>query len=127
MQVIDQLYECQLPGEVFGTWMLQCRLRIFQPHPAIQTVVITDMGFELGWFIPYLVERLIETIVAEFQLDPQKLVWIEHYSPSFKKPTSADFSQVTIDWRDGVAVNPRWIELTPAMADRWMLTPALAA
>ncbi len=127
MQAIDQLYQCQIPGEVFGLWTLQCRLRIFYPRPEIQTVVITDMGFEMGWFIPYLVERLMETIVTEFQLEPHKLIWIEHYTPSFKKPTSGDFSQVTVDWCEGVAVNPHWCAITPATADRLMLAPVFAA
>lgn len=61
--MIDQIYQCQIPGQELGIWQVQCHLRIFQPHPGIQTVLINDMGFEIGWFIPYLVEQLVEQVV----------------------------------------------------------------
>jgi hypothetical protein len=32
MKIVDQIYHCQMPGQVFGVWQLQCHLRIFQPH-----------------------------------------------------------------------------------------------
>lgn len=116
MKTVDQTYHCQLPGQVFGVWQLQCHLRIFQPHSEVQTVMVTDMGFEMGWFIPYLVEKLIEQIVREFHLDPAKLIWIEHYTPTFRKPSCADFSQVTFDWANGQATNPQWKEIDPETA-----------
>lgn len=116
MKIVDQIYRCQLPGQVFGLWKLQCHLRIFQPHHEVQTVIVTDMGFEMGWFIPYLVEKLADQIVREFYLDPTKLVWIEHYTASFQKPTCADFSQVTFDWHNGQATNPQWTAIAPETA-----------
>jgi len=116
MKIVDQIYNCQMPGEVFGLWQLQCHLRIFKPHPEVQTVVITNMGFEMGWFIPYVVERLIERIIQEFQLNPQSVTWIEHYTPSFRKPTCADFSQVVFDWQNGRVFNPHWIAIAPETA-----------
>ena len=116
MKIIDQIYHCLIPGEVFGTWQLQCHLRIFQPHPEIQTVVITDMGFEFGWFIPYLVEALIDRVIQEFDLEPSKLAWIEHYTPEFRKPGCADFSQVVFSWQSGKSSNPQWIRITAETA-----------
>jgi hypothetical protein len=116
MKVVDQIYHCEMPGQVFGMWHLQCHLRIFQPHTEVQTVMITDMGFEMGWFIPYVVERLIDQIVQEFSLNPAKLIWIEHYSPGFRKPSCSDFSQVIMHWQDGKAVNPRWQAIAPETA-----------
>ena len=118
MKTIDQTYCCQMPGQVFGDWRLQCHLRIFQPHPQteVQTVMITDMGFEMGWFIPYIVERLIDQVVSEFHLNPAKLVWVEHYTPDPSQPTWADFSQVAFEWQNGQAANPRWFPITPKIA-----------
>lgn len=113
MKIVDQIYHCQMPGEVFGLWNLQCHLRIFEPHPEVQTVMITNMGFEMGWFIPYVVERLIEQVINEFYLDPQKVTWIEHYTPTFRKPTCADFSQVAFEWHDGQVLHPKWIAIAP--------------
>ena len=116
MKIIDQIYHCQMPGQESGAWKLKCRLRIFQPHSEVQTVMITDMGFEMGWFIPYLIEKLVDQIVREFRLDPNKLVWIEHYPPLLRKPSCADFSQITFDWQNGHAMNPRWSAIAPETA-----------
>ena len=113
MKIVDQTYYCELPGQVFGVWQLQCHLRIFQPHIEVQTVMVTDMGFEMRWFIPYVIEKLVDQIVCEFHLDPAKLVWIEHYTPTFRKPSCADFSHVTFDWYKGQAINPLWNAIAP--------------
>lgn len=116
MKITDQTYHCQLPGQVFGVWQLQCRLRIFQPHPQVRTVMITDMGLEMNWFIPYRVETLVDQIVHEFYLNPADLIWIEHYTSSFKRPTCANFNQVTFEWQNGCATNPRWRSITAETA-----------
>lgn len=75
--------------------------------------MITDMGFELGWFNPFIIEKLVDQIVQEFHLDPAKLFWIEHYSSDYRELNAADFSQVTVEWRNGKAVNPKWTSITP--------------
>lgn len=111
MKITDQIYSCQLPGQVFGIWQLQCHLRIFQSYSGIQSVMITDMGTEKRC-IPYVVEVLIEQIVEEFHLDVARLVWIEHYTPAFRKASCADFNQITFEWQNGQATNPRWIVAT---------------
>lgn len=116
MKTIDQIYYCQLPGQVFGVWELQCHLRIFQPHSEVQAVMVSDMGCDTGWFIPYMIEKLVDQIVQEFHLDPAKLIWIEHYSSHFRKPSCADFSQVTFDWWEGKARNPQWTSIAPEVA-----------
>lgn len=125
MQVIDQIYHCQMPTPSFGIWHLQCRLRIYQPHPDVQTVMISDMGFELGWFIPNLVEHLAEQVVHEFQLDPAKLIWIEHYTPESRYLTSTDFSQVVFEWQNGKARNPEWVAISLAAIQSLTAQPEL--
>lgn len=127
MKITDQIYHCQLPGQVFGVWQLQCHLRIYQPHTEVQTVIITDLGLEMNWFIPYRVEDLIDQVVKEFHLDPAKLIWIEHYSPGFRKPTCANFSQITFEWQDGRATNPQWTAIAPETAQALMSRELLPA
>jgi hypothetical protein len=129
MNIVDQIYQCQMPGQVFGIWQLQCHLQIFQSRAGIQTVIITDMGFEMGWFIPYVVENLIDQIVREFNLNPTQVVWIEHYTPGFRKPSCADFNQVTFEWNNGQAKHPTWHALAPETLQALIcedLQPALA-
>lgn len=113
MKIFDQIYCCQMPGQMFGVWQLQCRLRIFQSSD-VQTVMITDMGFEIGWFIPYTIERLIEQIVKEFWLNPAQVIWLEHYASTSRSLNCADFSRVTFEWQNGKATNPQWIAIDPA-------------
>jgi hypothetical protein len=114
MPLIDQLYHCHLPGQIFGWWLLQCRLRIYRPHPGLQVVVISDMGLAAGQFIPYQVEHLASLIVQEFHLNPQQVIWLEHYSPGFAKPTCADCSLISFKWQELQAKQPQRVALNPA-------------
>lgn len=113
MPAIDQIYQCRMPGQDSGIWQVKCHLQIFQSGPHQQTVMLTDMGFEFGWFIPYVTAELATQIVREFDLDPAKLLWIEHYTPRLRRLTSADFSQLTFDWHNKQATNPRWSAIAP--------------
>lgn len=113
MQTIDQIYPIELTNQVLGVWKLKCRLRILQPHIDVQIVMISDMGFEMGWFIPSLVENLVDQVVQEFHLEPAKLIWIEDYTSGSQPLTGTDFSQVTFEWHNGKAMHPRWSAMTP--------------
>jgi hypothetical protein len=116
MKTIDQIYCCQMPGQVSETWQLQCHLRIFRARTNVHTVMITDMGFEIGWFNPFIIEKLVNQIVQEFELDPTKLVWLEHYASDYRELSVADFSQVVFEWRHGKATNPQWLSIAPEVA-----------
>ncbi len=113
MKHIDQIYSYDLPGQVFGNWQIQFRLRIYFPHPEQQTVIISDASSTTGWFIPYKVEYLANLIVKQFRLNPDLVVWIEHYSKNVRKPTCAEFSHVQFNWQDGIATAPAWSPLAP--------------
>ena len=113
---IEQVYSCKVPGQLFGMWELQGYLRIYQPHPEQQTVIISDMGWASRWFIPYQVEYLIHSIVEEFQLHPASLVWIEHYSSEFRKPSPSTFNQVLFKWQANQATQLEWVSITAKTA-----------
>jgi len=116
LKIADQTYHCQMLAESSSIWHIQCHLQILQPHAEVQTVILTDMGFEVGWFIPHLLERLAEQIVRDFRLDPNKVIWLEHYTAEHGKTDSADYSQVTFEWHNGHAANPQWIAIAPETA-----------
>jgi hypothetical protein len=128
MKTIDQSYSCQTLGQISGIWQLNCHLRIFQSRSNVHTVMITDMGFEIGWFNPFIIEKLVDQIVQAFYLDPTKLVWLEHYASDYRELSAADFSQVVFEWRNGKATNPQWFSITPEVAqaltseDLWRLS-----
>ncbi len=113
MKTLAHKYQCQIPGEAFGIWNLKCHLCLFEPRVGVQTVIVTNMGFEMGWFIPYLVERLIEKVIHDFHLDPTQLIWIEHYSNELQKLAETDFSLVTFEWDNGQVQNLQWNHISP--------------
>ena len=116
MKTIDQFYTCQMPDPASGTWQLHCHLRIFQARTHVHTVMIADMGFEIGWFNPCVVEKLVDQVVQEFHLDPAKLIWLEHYASDDRALNPAPFSQVAFEWQNGKATNPQWLDIAPEVA-----------
>ncbi|MEY2977731.1 MAG: hypothetical protein RLZZ435_1870 [Cyanobacteriota bacterium] len=73
------------------------------------------MGFEMGWFIPNLMETLVNSVVREFNIDPQSLVWLEHYPVGdpqyYQELTSTGFSLVNFEWQSGLATKPNWVNV----------------
>jgi hypothetical protein len=116
MKITDQFYTCQMPGQGSSIWQLHCHLRIFRAHTNVHTVVISDMGFEIGWFNPVVIEKLVDQVVQEFHLDPANLVWLEHYASDERSLNDADFSQVAFEWQNGKATNPQWLSITSEVA-----------
>jgi hypothetical protein len=115
MKTVDQLYQCNVLGQNAGIWTLRCHLRIVQQHSGQQIVILSDMGCETGWFIPYKLEQLATQIVQEFQLNPDRLVWIEHDLFYASRLSCTKFSQILFHWQNGRATNPQWYPLS----DEW--------
>lgn len=78
------------------------------------------MGFEMDWFIPQIMETLGSFILKEFSLEPAQVVWIEHYTSGFRSSGRADCHQVTFEWQNGLAANPRWSQIAPETAQMLM-------
>jgi hypothetical protein len=78
--------------------------------------MISDMGFEVGWFNPCVIEKMVDRIVQVFQLNPAQLIWLEHYAADDRKLSAAAFSQVAFQWQNGKATNPQWLTIDPEVA-----------
>jgi hypothetical protein len=122
MKIIDQNYRFHLQSPLATDWFLDCHLQIFHSPNQAQTVLtkyivlVTGMGFEMGWFIPNLIEGLVSEVVHKFELDPEHLVWIEHYPLNelqyYQDQNSTGFSLVTFNWAAGKAKQPHWVSIT---------------
>jgi hypothetical protein len=110
--LIDQTYHWQGFGNGVGTWLSQCRIRVFQPHPEHTVVIASDLGGDNGTSITNCADHLASLVVQEFQLDPAALTWIEHLPDS-----SAAFSLVEFDWLGTIASFPRWSHLHPEQVE----------
>lgn len=116
MQIVDQTYSWQMFGQGASIWQMKCHLSIFQSHTDVHTVMITDMGFELSWFNPCIIETLVDHITQRFDLTPANLIWLEHYVSDYRELTGNDFSQVVFEWRNGKAKAPQWLTIEPKVA-----------
>jgi len=122
MKLIDQSYRFHLPGFLSASWFLDCHLQIFESLEQTHTVVtknivlVTNMGFEMGWFIPNLIESLVNQVVHEFNLDPSRLVWVEYYpvgeSKYYQAINETGLSMVNFNWKGGKATEPQWVSIT---------------
>lgn len=131
---IEQSYECEVGGQVFGTWRMRCQLSIYFPHLEQQTVIVSQAQFEAGLFIPYRAEDLATQVVRQFGLNPAIVTWIEHYSDLCPRPTIADFNLVIFGWKDKQAFFPVWqpisyetAELLAGESLQFLRTPARIA
>lgn len=116
MKIVEQPYQCTVPGENFGIWQLQCYLQIFDAKHGQQIVIVSDMGCETGWFFPYKIEQLANKIVQKFQLERDRLIWIEHCPADTSRPKCSGFSQVSFQWHEGKAANPQWRPIDEKLA-----------
>jgi len=108
MKIFEQFYECHVTGQESAIWQLKCHLRIIYHQFGQQIAIVSVQNCEIGWFIPSQLELLATHIVRIFQLDPDHLIWIErdpHYS---SRPINTEYSEVSFDWYQGVATNPKW-------------------
>ena len=108
MQIFEQFYECHVTGNESAIWQLKCHLRIIYQQFGQQIAIVSVQNCEIGWFIPKQIEQLATHIVRMFQLDPDRLTWIEcdpHYT---SRPINTEYSQVSFDWHQGNATNPKW-------------------
>ena len=112
MQVFEQFYECPVTGHESAIWQLKCHLRIIHHQFGQQFAIVSVQNCEIGWFIPFQLEQLATHIVRTFQLDPDRLTWIERDPHYASRPISTEYSEVSFTWYQGVATNPQWKAIT---------------
>lgn len=101
-----------------------CQLRIYGGDPDRPTIVIvTEAHDNAGTSITNAAESLATRVCRDFGLDPDTLLWIEHYRdracfggrPQFKER----FDLVSFDRApDGSFRHPEWRPLTKAAVER---------
>lgn len=115
--LVDQTFTWKGFGNGFGKWDSCCRIRIFQPHPEQQVVVVSDLGSNTGTSVTNCADGLATLVVGDFDLDPVLVLWIEHYPDLRWVDSSAEFSRVVFDWNGCQATYPRWSSLTRQEAE----------
>jgi hypothetical protein len=90
---VVQTYVWKGCGDRFGEWEFCCRLRIFDVHPELLIVIVSNLRCDNGTTITNCAEQLATNVVKDFNLDPRSLTWIEHLPDS-----ETEYSQVEFDW-----------------------------
>ncbi|PZV19659.1 MAG: hypothetical protein DCF20_01245 [Pseudanabaena sp.] len=112
MKKIALSYQCPVTGPDSVLWQLQCHLRIIYQPFGQQIAIVSPQNCEIGWFIPSQVEKLATQIVHDFQLNPNRLIWIEHDPNYTNRPICTEYSEVTFQWNQAIATNPQWHDIS---------------
>lgn len=112
MKIFEQFYECPVTGQNSAIWQLKCHVCIIHRQFGQPVVIVSVQNCEIGWFIPAQLEELATQIVQTFQLNPNRLLWIERDPHYASRPINTEYSEVSFDWHEGVATNARWKAIT---------------
>ncbi len=126
------IYDGEYTWEGFGGILRlasgKCRLRIFDrskgEKPGISflrpyVVVVSDLP-DSKMSVRSCAGNIATKVVAEFKLDPNRMVWVEHYPPVRYGANSQyyipeQFISVEFTWKDNRAIHPRWRNLAPPL------------
>ena len=102
-----------------GYWDCEsrCGLQFFTGPTGESVVVATELIDNLGTSITNMAERLATRVCRDFNIDPERLLWIENYADLVDGPaerTPQSFDLVTFEWHGGTFSNPRWRHMSYA-------------
>jgi hypothetical protein len=111
MKELNLFYQCHVTGRESSIWQLQCHLRIIHQFGR-QIAIASPQNCEIGWFIPAQVEKLVTQIVQDFELNPDRLTWVEHDPNYASRQTGSEYSEIEFQWHQRIATNPQWRSLS---------------
>lgn len=135
MLIHDDILSWQGFGGVLDLASGQCRLRIFDLSKAKDSpvthlkpivVVVSDLPDDGPQFKKVSVRacssHIASTVVQRFQINPQRMVFVEYYPSSTygergQHEVPAKFDTVDFVWHGAKALHPKWRSLESAMVD----------
>jgi len=134
MLVYDDIYSWEGWGGKLKLGRGECRLRIFDlnqekgrcvAHMKPIIVVVSDLPRELSWTPNQMTVKscgshIATQVVREFNIDPDRMVWVEHYegTPEGENvlyPNEERFDEATFIWREDGALQKGWKPLSPPL------------
>jgi hypothetical protein len=116
MNLIDTVYRFTGLGDCAST----CHLRILPLNDGRRVVICSELPDNHGTSVTNFAEELAGLVCTDYAIDPERLVWIEHY-PASTYHRKADWDLVTFavhlsDGRRSVFEEPTW---RPMQAADW--------
>lgn len=104
VQFVDEKHQYNSSGQCNCV----CRVRII-PGLEMDLIVCSELPENAGTSITNKACQLAQEIVAKYNLNPDKIVWIEHYA---NPNEPQDFSLVELSWTGHKFTRPIWESLT---------------
>lgn len=121
MVVYDDIYRWKGWGGKLGLASGSCRLRIFDLKMEGQKgliiirpiiIIVSDIPNNT-MSVRSCAAHIATMVVKEFNIDPQRMIWIEYYPQSeygkrVIRTIQERFDSVEFTWKGDKAINPRW-------------------
>lgn len=135
MLIHDDIFSWEGFGGMLELASGRCRLRIFDLSKAKNSkvmhikpfvVVVSDLPGDDTAFkklsVRSCTSHIATSVVREFNLDPQRMVYLEYYPASTygdrqQHQIPAKFDLVDFQWHGVKALHPRWRQLDPPLLD----------
>ena len=86
-----------------------CNITIYR---AVQLIVVEETGE--GMSITNAAERIATEVVKRYDIDPKRMMYVEHYPAEQRLLYGESFDLVTFTWDGKTARNPDWRHMPPA-------------
>lgn len=99
--------------------MAHCGLRLLTAPTGDNVVIATELPDNPGMSITNAAEEVAAAVCRDFGLEPERLVWIEHYPERLTgdnyghRTEPASFDAVTFTWDGQQFSDPQWRRLAP--------------
>lgn len=100
----------------YGMHPSKCRIRVYD-EPVHTVVIASDLGSGSGTSVTNAAEDIASKVCSVYDINPQRMTWVEHYPRRGEYPDTFDLVEFTIlprtQWQGGKVVSsPSWSPLT---------------
>lgn len=122
MSQIDYLCCNDVSDRAEGT-AAECPFRLCSPYPTVQVVILSNSSPSSDCMVPHRMVNIANQAVRAFELNPSRIVWIEHISSregnsKGNNRSSTGFNLLQFDWQAGQATR---LDRSPIYED-WYLS-----
>jgi hypothetical protein len=130
MLIHDGIYSWEGFGGKLKLASGRCRLRLYDlsrepsggmAHLRPFIAIVSDLP-ESRMSVRSCAGHVATSVARDFQIDPQRMLYIEHYPESIygergERASPEKYEAVDFHWTEGGAIQPRWRTLQPPLLD----------
>ena len=81
-------------------------------------VIATELEDNPGTTITNYADQLATQIIMEFNIEPDSLIWIEHYPARPEIGEHETYDLISFKWNGTRYINPEWYHIKKSMLDK---------